>query len=82
MSISATLPETIKAKYRKVKTVPGAVKAVVYGGAADPAGCIQFQRDVQTYNLYEALLYVENYEQDGYGYFAKGTAEAAAKLLK
>jgi hypothetical protein len=82
-TLRSILPETLKAKYRKVKTVPSAVKALVYGGA-NPAQCpnvtIQFNRDVMIFGLYEALLFVEDYESDGF--YNKGTALAAAKLLK
>jgi hypothetical protein len=82
-TLRTILSEPLKAKYRKVKTVPAQVKAAVYGGA-NPAHCpsitVQFQSDVNVYGLYEALLFVEGYEADGC--FAKGTAVAAGKLLK
>jgi hypothetical protein len=80
MSIRTTIPEAVKVKYRKVKIVPVKVKAAVYGGCKDPGATIQFHQDVQTYGLYEALLYVENMEEQGL--FAKGTAQQAALTLK
>jgi len=79
-TLRSLLPEPLKAKYRKVKTVPAAVKAAVYKGCLDPAVTVQFQRDVLVYGLYEALLFVEGYEGDGA--YVKGTAQAAGKLLK
>ena len=80
MTIAATIPEAIKAKYRKVKVAPGAIKAAVYNGCKATGAAVQFQSDVRVYNLWEALLFVEGYEADGY--FSPGTAEAASKLLK
>jgi hypothetical protein len=82
-NIKSFLSEPLKAKYRKVKALPGAVKAAIYAGASpahSPAITVQFNRDVAVYGLYEALLFVEGYEADGF--FAAGTALAAAKLLK
>lgn len=79
-SLRTSLSEPLKVKYRKVKTVPVAIKAAVYGGCRNPDATIQFHRDVQVYGLYEALLYVESYEKDGY--YHPGTALAAGKLLK
>jgi len=72
-----------KMKLRKVKTLPGKVKAVVYGGvlpAGGPAVAIQFSRDIAVYGLWEALLYVQNYERDGF--YAPGTAQAAVDTYK
>jgi hypothetical protein len=80
MSIRETLSNDLKVKYRKVKTVPAAIKAAIYAGCTDPGAAMQFQSDVTTYNLFEALLYVEGYEKDGF--FAAGTAAKAAGLLK
>lgn len=70
------IPKEHKARLRKQKTVPVSVKAAVYGGnKAGPMMAAQFYRDVTLYNLYEALLYVENYERTGE--YVQGTAERA-----
>ncbi len=66
---------------RKIRKVPEAVKAAIYGGnlgAADMA--MQFHDDVRVYGLYEALLYVERYEQQGK--YKPGTAVAALNAAK
>lgn len=60
---------------RKVKTLPLPVKAAVYrGNKGGPACTVQFNKDVQLYGLWEALLYVEGYEAEGY--FEPGTAKS------
>lgn len=62
---------------RKIKTVPIAVKAIIYTNNQNgPKQVVQFHQDVTYYNLYEALLYVESYEARGY--FLLGTAQLAA----
>lgn len=59
---------------RKVKTLSLPVKAAVYkGNKGGPASAVQFNKDIQLYGLWEALLYVEGYEGDGY--FEPGTAK-------
>jgi ribosomal protein L25 (general stress protein Ctc) len=57
---------------RKIKKVSGKVKVAMYNGNTPPP-CIQFNRDVWMYNLYEAILYLEGYERDGL--VSPGTAE-------
>lgn len=69
------------AKLRKMKKLPLKVKAVVYGGNIGGAGMtMQFNRDIQVYGLWEALLYVEGYEKDGM--YRKGTAVKAWEAIK
>ena len=80
MPLRTDTPDALKIKLRKVKTVPAKVKAAVYAGCKDPGAAVQFQQDVATYNLWEALLYVESYEADGF--FAKGTAANAIATVK
>lgn len=61
---------------RKIKVVSSGVKAIVYGGnLAGLAATIQFNSDVRLYGMYEALLYVEGYEEQGM--YQKGTADKA-----
>jgi hypothetical protein len=80
MPLRTDTPDATKIKLRKVKTVPAKVKAAVYAGCSDPGAAVQFQQDVATYNLWEALLYVESYEKDGF--FTTGTAAAAIATVK
>lgn len=64
-----------KAKLRKVKILSSKVKAVIYGGnTGGPAMTVQFNSDLGVYGLWEALLYVEGYEGEGY---KPGTAQKA-----
>ena len=74
MTLTAT-PD-LKSKLRKTKTVPGKVKAIIYAGnSSGPAMSMQFNQDVTTYGLWEALLFVKNYESDGF--YTPGTAQRA-----
>ncbi len=75
MSIRQTTPESIKNVLRKMKTVPIGIKAKIYGGCKDPGATIQFNSDVAVYSIWEAILYVESYESQGF--YAPGTAKAA-----
>lgn len=75
MPISTNINPDLKIKLRKLRTVPGKVKAAIYSGCSDPGAAVQFNSDVTVYGMYEALLYVEGYEKDGF--FAPGTAEKA-----
>lgn len=77
----ATEPE--KVKLRKMRTLPSAMKAVIYAGAQSshsPAVTMQLGQDLQTYGLWEALLYVESYERDGM--YKPGTAIAAFLTIR
>jgi hypothetical protein len=68
---------------RKIKTLPDVVKVIVYGGnIGGPAMTVQFDYDLRTYNLWEALLYVEGYEPSKYifGTAAEATKAAIATL--
>lgn len=80
-NIATIATEAQKAKLRKVKTMPSLVKASLYNDAIKahcPAITMQLGSDLQTYGLWEALLYVESYEADGY--YHEGAAERALKL--
>jgi hypothetical protein len=59
---------------RKLKVVPACVKAEVYKGCKAMEGAVQFNSDVNTFNVWEALLYLEGMEPQ---FFAEGTAHAA-----
>jgi len=76
MAIRSTTSEDIKAKLRKMKTLPGTVKAALLKGCQNQMVYVQFHQDLATYGLWESLLYVEGYEQETGGY-AVGTAQAA-----
>jgi len=72
MDLRTSTPNPLKNKFRKMKRVPSLIKAVILKGCKSQGAYIQFQSDVSLYNLWEALLYVEGYESDGY--FTEGTA--------
>lgn len=58
------LADETKKKLRKIKELPLSIKAIAYGGnKGGPAMAVQFNRDIKVYNLYEALLYLEQYEE-------------------
>lgn len=87
MELRKLATEEQKNKLRKMKTLPLAVKAAVYGGnIGGPGATMQFNSDIRIYNLWEALLYVEGYETGAAGgpYYKPGTAlsgfKAALKL--
>jgi len=65
------------AKMRKIKSgIPSEVMGVLRIGCRhNPAPLMQFERDVRTYGMWEALLYVEGYEGQ---YYETGTAKQAA----
>ena len=73
--IQTTTPNHIKVKMRKMKTIPACMKAEVYKGAKCLEATVQFNQDVATYGLYEAMLYVEDYEKSAH--YAEGTAMKA-----
>ena len=61
------------AALRKQRRPSDAVKAQVYdGNKSGPVMAVQFHNDCNIYNVWEALLYVESYEAQGF--YAKGTA--------
>ncbi len=92
MTIAVTTPNHIKAKMRKMKTVPACIKAELLKGCRNQGAYMQFHQDVKTYNLWEALLFVQSFEQETWKFFAEGTAhnamdayfntKAVAKLLQ
>jgi hypothetical protein len=52
-----------RAPLRKVRELPTELKPALYAAGVDLAG--QLNADVQLYGLYEALLYVAEYENRG-----------------
>ena len=80
-SIADLVTPAEKRVLRKIRNVSSAVKAVVYGGClAGPMMASQFNNDVRVYGLYEALLYVERYEEEGK--YEKGTAMKGLNAAK
>jgi len=75
MTLQIDTPVAIKHRLRKSHKVPCAMKAAIYKGCTSMEAAVQFNSDVVTYNTFEALLFVESYEKDGF--FAPGTAKAA-----
>lgn len=64
---------------RAMKHLPNAVKAEVYlGNLAGPPMAMQFNRDIKLYGMWEALLYVQGYEEQNM--YKKGTADRACTL--
>ena len=90
MQITASTPNHIKVKMRKVKTIPACIKATMLKGCINQGAYMQFHQDVGMYGLWEALLYAESYEANGD--YALGTThdaldayfktKAVAKLLQ
>lgn len=74
MSIRITTPKHLIVKLRKLKVVPVSIKAEVYKGCKEMEGAIQFNSDVNVFNVWEALLYLEGMEPNA---FAEGTATKA-----
>ena len=70
------LPRDI-AHLRKLKQLPEQAKAIVYArNQGGPGLAMQLDTDVRLYGVWEALLYIEGYEAQGY--YTPGTAIAAA----
>ena len=61
--------EQSKKALRKERGVAGKLQErarnCLSGGCLDQGAYIQFGSDLQTYNLYEALLYAHSYEEQG-----------------
>ena len=68
-----------KKALRKVRGVAGKLqdhaRHCLNKGCLDQGAYIQFGSDLQTYNLYEALLYAYSYEEAGH--YVKGTTQTA-----
>lgn len=82
ISISKTLTPSEKKRLRRIKTQafeekPAGRNYLSHNCNSAPY-MIQFWRDLRTYGLYEALLYMETYEDAGH--FNKGTAAEVASL--
>lgn len=65
------------AKLRALRAPPAKVKAVVYAGTLknNVPLAVQFTHDCMVYGVWEALLYIEGYEREGY--YTSGTADKA-----
>jgi len=74
MTIRLTTPNHLIVKLRKLKVVPVSIKAEIYKGCKEMGAAVQFNSDVRIFNVWEALLYVDNMEPH---YFAEGTAHNA-----
>lgn len=74
-----TATEETKKQLKKIRGVAGPVQDIaryaIINGCLNQGAHIQFGRDLSTYNLWEALLYVDGYEQNGF--YKKGTAQTA-----
>jgi hypothetical protein len=75
MDIRISTPDTIKAKMRKVKTIPACIKATLLKGCINQGAYMQFHQDVGMYGLWEAMLYAQGYE--GNGDYTEGTVHDA-----
>lgn len=76
------LPEEIKNKLRKIKTetvLACAIRIIVVTGAINEAAIYQFDKDLRMYNLYEAILYVESYQKQGF--YDKNTTDCICKYI-
>lgn len=65
MNIIISTPNHVKAKMRKMKTIPACIKAGLLKGCINQGAYIQFNQDVGLYGLWEAMLYAEGYENQG-----------------
>ena len=74
------ITDETKKKLRKLRVVSGKLKAVIYRGANNPGVNMQFYNDVNLYGVYEALLYVREYER--IGDYKEGTAQEAVDLFQ
>lgn len=76
--------EEMKNKLRKVKGIAGDLqdeaRNLVVIGCIDQGAYIQFGRDLQLYNLWEALLYAKGYEEQGM--YVEGTIQSALDNIK
>jgi len=57
---------------RRTKKVSLPIKAAVYAGCKHPGAANQFNYDLKTYGLWEAIIYIQNGEPK---YYEEGTAE-------
>lgn len=82
MTIRTSTPESTIKRLRKLRALPSAAKASLYAdNLCGIAVAVQLANDVHVYGVWEALLYVENYEADGY--YKPGAAKRAmASLIK
>ncbi len=82
MSLTFTRNEldfNTRQELRKLKVCPAIIKNIVYTGCKNPQGTIQFGSDLQVYNVWEALLYVQGYEPTC---FEVGTAQMAVNAYE
>jgi len=73
--------QSIRTKLRNVRMVLHKVSHIVAEGCIKDkqALAIQFSKDCHIYGIWEALLYVEGYE--GQGFYKYGTAEKAFRTF-
>lgn len=76
------LPEEIKNKLRKIKTktvLARNIRRIAMIGVINEAALDQFDTDLRLYNLYEAILYVESYQIQGF--YNENTTECICKYI-
>lgn len=66
-----------KRTLRRIRRCPEKVKTAIYDGCLNPLYANQFHTDLGNYGLWEALLYVQGYEDETPPKFKQGTAIAA-----
>lgn len=59
---------------RKMRICPPAINILVQAGVRDEGYYVQFNYDLRTYNMYAALLCLEQYEEQGH--YLPGTLNA------
>lgn len=80
--LASFLPKGRLDEIRRVNTITPKMHTVLKRGTIGmhAVGVIdQFIRDLRLYNVYEALLYVEGYEEQGF--YKRGTAVEVFKLV-
>lgn len=80
--LASLLPKERLNEIRKVNTITEKMRTIIKRGASSPDNIVlidQFIRDLRLYNVYEALLYVEGYEEQGL--YTRGTAVEVFKLV-
>ena len=76
------LPEEIKNKLRKIKTetvLARIIRRIAMVGVINEAALDQFDKDLRMYNLYEAILYVESYQKQGF--YDENTTDSICKYI-
>ena len=75
------IPEEQKKALRKLKTgeVEERIRNLLLSKHTNEAVIRQFDSDVRLYNLYEAILYTETYEAQGY--YLPGTTDKIIEII-